>query len=140
MTTAIDTNVIVALWGKDDTLNSAAESGLNTALRRGGLVISAPVFAELMACPGRSEAFLDSFLRDTGIRVDWELDEAVWRRAGSAFQNYAARRRKHRGPEPRRILADFLIGAHALERRYWLLTLDDRLYRLAFPGLRVTKV
>jgi len=30
-----------------------------------------------------------------------------------------------------------VIGAHALHRGHRLLTLDDRLYRAAFPGLRI---
>ena len=140
MTTAIDANVIVALWDKDDAVNSAAESALDTALRRGHLVIPAPVFAELLACPGRSESFLDAFLKDTGISVDWNLDEAIWRTAGLAFQNYAVRRRKQRDYGPRRILADCLIGAYALEKRCRLLTLDDRLYRVSFPGLTIARV
>ena len=41
---------------------------------------------------------------------------------------------------PRRILADFLIGAHALEGGHTLLTLDDHLYRKAFPRLAVVRV
>jgi predicted nucleic acid-binding protein len=47
MTTAVDTSVIVALWDRDDVLNSAAQSALDAALERGSLTISAPVFAEL---------------------------------------------------------------------------------------------
>lgn len=140
MTTAIDTNVIVALWDKDDAVNSAAQAALDAALRRGRLVIPAPIFAELRACPGRSEAFLDAFLKDTGISVDWNLDEAIWRTVGRAFQNYAARRRKQRDYGPRRILADFMIGAYGLEKRCHLLTLDDRLYRVSFPGVAIARV
>lgn len=140
MTTAIDTNVIVALWDRDDALNSAAQSALDNALGQGPLIVPPPVFAELMACPGRSEAFLDSFFNDTGITVDWDVGETVWRTAGRAFQAYVARRKRHRGSGPRRILADFLIGAYALEKGYRLLTLDDRLYHVAFPGLRIAGV
>ena len=70
------------------------------------------------------------------MAVGWDVDEAIWRAAGRAFQDYVARRRKQREPGPRRILADFLIGAYASERGYRLLTLDDRLYRSAFSGLR----
>ncbi|PYV28639.1 MAG: PIN domain nuclease [Acidobacteria bacterium] len=136
MRTAIDTNIIVALWDKNDALNRAAQSALDAAIGRGALVVPAPVFAELMACPGRSEAFLDEFFRHTGMAVGWDVDEAIWRAAGRAFQDYVARRRKQREPGPRRILADFLIGAYASERGYRLLTLDDRLYRSAFSGLR----
>jgi predicted nucleic acid-binding protein len=140
MTTAIDTNVIVALWDRDPVLNSAAQSALDKALARGALLIAGAVFTELMAAPGRSESFLDSFCKETGINVDWSVDESIWRAAGRAFQTYAARRRKQRDPGPRRILADFLIGAHALEGGYQLLTLDDHVYRTAFPNLTVVKV
>jgi len=140
MTTAIDTNVIIALWDRDLALSSAAQSALDSELARGSLVISAPVFAELMAALGRTEIFLDSFFQDTGITIDWTLHEAVWRTAGRAFQKYAARRKKQEDSAPRRILADFLIGAHAVEGGYRLLTLDDRLYRAAFPGLAVVRM
>jgi hypothetical protein len=140
MTTAIDTNVIVSLWDRDPSLNSAAESALDAALARGGLVVAAPVFAELMACPGREQGFLDTFFREAGIAIDWDLDEAIWRTAGEAFQAYAARRRRHGAAGPRRILADFVIGAHALRKTYGLLTLDDRLYRAAFPGLEIVGI
>lgn len=140
MTTAVDTNVIVALWDRDDALSSAAQSALDGALDRSTLTVAAPVFAELMACPGRSETFLDLFFKETGITVDWNLDENVWRTAGRALQLYAARRRRQRDFGPRRILADFLIGAHALEKGCRLLTLDDRLYRTAFPALKIVGV
>jgi predicted nucleic acid-binding protein len=68
------------------------------------------------------------------------LHEAFWRAAGQAFQKYAARRREKPASGPRRILDDFLIGAHASERGYRLLTLDDRLYRAAFPSLALIRV
>ena len=137
MTTAIDTNVVVALWDKDPTLSLAAQTALEAAFNRGNLVVSAPVFAELIAAPGRTETFVTSFLEETGIAIDWDLGEAVWRSAGRAFQGYAERRRKQRDPGGRRILADLLIGAHAQTRSYRLLTLDERLYKVAFPSLTI---
>ena len=140
MITAIDTNVFIALWDLDHTISSLARALLRTALESGGLVVAAPVFAELLACQGRDEAFLDAFFRDTGITTDWKLDEAVWRAAGRAFQAYAARRRRHGNSGPRRILADFVIGAHAIEKAHPLLTLDDRFYRTAFPRLIIVRV
>ena len=140
MTTAVDTNVFVALWDPDPTLSSAARALLGTALESGGLTVAAPVFAELLAFPDRDEAFLDAFFQDTGIAIDWKLDEAVWRAAGRAFQAYAARRKRHRDSGPRRILADFVIGAHATEKAHRLLTLDDRFYRTAFPRLLIVRV
>jgi predicted nucleic acid-binding protein len=137
MTTAIDSNILIALWDKDDALNTLAQRGLDSALGRGQLTIAAPIFAELLAIPGRNETFLDSFFGDTGISVDWNLGESVWRVAGLAFQSYVARRRRQPNLGPRRILADFLIGAHALQNGYHLLTLEGRLYRASFPRLRV---
>jgi predicted nucleic acid-binding protein len=140
MTTAIDSNIIVALWDKDPTLSLAAQTALETAFNRGGLAVSAPVFAELLAAPGRTETFVNSFLEETGIVVEWELGEAVWRSAGRAFRSYAERRRKQRDSGTRRILADFLIGAHAEKRGYRLLTLEERLYRAAFPSITVETI
>lgn len=135
MTTSIDTNVFIAFWDRNDVLNSQARAALEAAFSRGRLIVVAPVYSELLAFPRRTEAFLDLFFKDTGIELDWNLDEPIWRMAGRAFQGYAARRRRYRDSGPRRILADFLIGAHSLRRGHRLLTLDDHFYRSAFPNL-----
>lgn len=137
MTTAIDTNVLVALWDTDARLNTAAQKALDSAQERGALVISGAVYAELLALPGRTENMLDEFIEITAIRVDWESREGIWRAAGNAFQSYAHRRKAKREELPRRILADFFIGAHASVHRYRLMTLDQRLYRAAFPKLEI---
>jgi predicted nucleic acid-binding protein len=139
MITAIDTNVIVALWAEDE-INVAAEAALEKAYQRGRLIVSAPAFAELIAAPGRTEGFVNSLLEENGIVIDWDLHEPIWRAAGRAFQAYAERRRKQGDPGTRRILADFLIGAHAQVRGYRLLSLDERLYRAAFPSLKIETV
>jgi len=140
MTTAIDSNILVALWDADDTLHRSARQLLEEASETGQLVISGLVYAELLAAPGRSEEFLDRFCEETGIRIEWELKERVCREAGNAYQKYAERRRKQGTNGSRRILADFLIGAHALVSGYRLLTLDGRMYRASFPKLRVETI
>jgi predicted nucleic acid-binding protein len=140
MTTAIDSNVLVALWDASDALHPVARKALESQFALGNLAISGVVYAELLAAPARTEAFLDKFCEDTGVVVEWELKEDVWRVAGRAFQGYAARRRKQTAAEPRRLLADFVIGAHALVQGYRLLTLDDGLYRRAFPKLAIVTV
>jgi len=136
MITAVDTNVFVALWNRDDSWNRSAETALDSAFARGGLVICAPVYSELLALPGRTEAFLDSFFSENSVLVDWELEERVWRAAARAFQSYTANK-KGRAAGPRRILADFLIGAHALEKKCPLLTFDQGIFEKAFPGLKI---
>jgi predicted nucleic acid-binding protein len=137
MTTSIDTNVIVALWNSQEFLNQAAASALNAARSKGQLVISAVVYSELLAAPGRKEAFVDQFCEDTGIFIEWDFSERIWRSAGRAFQLYAIRRTRQKSSQPRRILADFLIGAHAQVSAYTLLTLDSGIYRTAFPKLSI---
>jgi predicted nucleic acid-binding protein len=137
VTVALDTNVIVALWDAADALHPVARKALEEVSSREALVICGVVYAELIGAPGRTEAFVDRFCEEAGIAVEWELKERIWRWAGVAFQGYASRRKKQSGAEPRPLLADFLIGAHALENGYKLLTLDGGMYRRAFPGLRL---
>lgn len=137
MTTALDTNVLVALWDIDPRLNTAAQKALDAAQEKGALVISGAVYAELLALPGRTEDMMDQFMEVTGIHVDWESRERIWRAAGKAFQSYVSRHTRKKEELPRRILADFFIGAHASLHRYFLMTLDQRLYRAAFPELEI---
>ena len=61
----------------------------------------------------------------------------MWTEAGNRFARYAARRRKTTGQSPRRLLADFLIGAHALVQAERLLTLDPKVYQQDFPELQL---
>jgi predicted nucleic acid-binding protein len=140
VTTALDTNVIVTYWGPDASLNLAVQVALESAFSRGNVTIAAPVFAELLAGPGRSESFVNGFFDDTGIAIDWDLGEAVWRAAGRAFREYAERRRKQRAPGSRRLLVDFVVGAHAAIHGYRLLTLDEHLYQAAFPKLIIETI
>lgn len=137
MTTSIDSNIVVALWWEPDPLNRAASQLLNQARKSGKMIVSAPAFAELSGDPNRSGEELDAFFAETGILIDWNFEEEIWREAGTAYRGYVRRRRSSSGVTPRRILADFLIGAHALVRGFPLLTLDKRLYAAAFPRLKI---
>jgi predicted nucleic acid-binding protein len=81
---------------------------------------------------------VERFLQETAIDVDWHLSRQVWESAALAFRAYAECRRTQAGDlGPRRILADFIIGAHALHRVSSLLTFDQRIYCAAFPTLNV---
>ncbi len=134
--TAIDSNVLIGLWNPNDSLNSEAQLALDAAAQRGPLVIAAPVFVELRAMPGRDEGIIDVFLARTGIAIDWKIDERIWREAARANNEYVAHRRKN-FKLPRRIAADFVIGAHAAVRGHSLLTFDQRTFRSAFPNLQL---
>lgn len=139
MTTAIDTNVIASLIDNRGEDSELAKRLLEVAAASSLLLIAGPVYAELRGFRGRTEGYLDRFLADTYIRVDWDMGEAVWRLAGDANQAFSARRRRQNLQAPRRILADFLIGAHALVNQYTLLTLDQHHYRAAFPKLKLQR-
>jgi hypothetical protein len=140
MTTSIDSNVLATLWDEKDVFNARVRDVLDERSGSSRLVISGVVYAELLAAPGRGEGFLDYFLERTEIRVDWQIGEAILRMAGTKFRAYSARRKRSHSEAPRRILADFLIGAHAEVNRFDLLTLDQRLYRAAFPQLTLMTV
>jgi hypothetical protein len=107
------------------------------ARSEGGLVICAPVYCELLAYPSATRQFVQEFLGETGILVDFLLDEEVWQRAADSFVTYAKRRRRSRGGSPKRMLVDFVVAAHALLRADRLMTLDASRYRQDFPKLHI---
>ncbi len=136
MTTALDSNVLSALWSTEPSAPRVGQE-LRNARALGAVVISAPVYVELCAHPLASRDWVDNFLLETSIAVDFSLDELVWRKAADGFGAYAERRRKSGGTSPKRLLTDFLIAAHALLRADRLFTLDPSRYQKDFPGLRL---
>jgi predicted nucleic acid-binding protein len=135
--TAVDTNVISALWSQEHAATGMTDL-LFSARQEGGLVVCAPVYAELMAYPRATKAFVDAFLEATGIEVHVNLSRGIWERVGEAFSAYAQRRRKDRTGQPKRLLVDFIVGAHALLAADRLLTLDPKRYRTAYPELMLS--
>jgi len=132
--TAIDTNVLSALWS-GESLASLVSETLDRAAGSGGLVVCGAVYAELLAHPKAKLDFVDDFLSTTGISIDFDLGETVWRAASARFAKYASRRRGSRGGSAKRLLADFIVGAHALTRSDRLFTLDPSRYSRDFPEL-----
>lgn len=103
----------------------------------GALMISGAVHAELRAHPRLSAGQLAEFLATYRIQVDFETEQEIWRLAGDAFASYVERRRRAGHGEPKRLLADFIIGAHAQVRADRLATLDRSRYAAVFPRLRM---
>jgi predicted nucleic acid-binding protein len=139
MRTAIDSNVFSALWSNEPLAGAAAER-LGSAKDEGGVVISAAVYAELLAYPKATESFVNSFLEDTGVEVDFELQRSTWIEAGRRFAAYAKRRRRTARQSPKRLLADFIIGSHALAQTDRLMTLDAKRYERDFPELKLMPI
>jgi predicted nucleic acid-binding protein len=136
MRTSIDANIFSAIWSREPGADLIAAQ-LGKAKMEGALIISPFVFSELLAYPGADEAYVRGVLHATGVTVDLKLDEKLWSEAGLRFARYAARRRISAGEGPRRLLADFLIGAHALVQAERLMTLDPKIYRQDFPELEL---
>jgi predicted nucleic acid-binding protein len=134
--TSIDTNILSALWSNEPSAANIP-GRLGEAKGHGALLIAPVVYAELLAYPKATESFVEGFLSDTGITVDFELQKSVWVDAGRRFARYAIQRRKSGHGEPNRLLADFLIGSHALLQADRLMSLDPTRYQQYFPELKL---
>lgn len=138
MRTAIDTNVISAVWAGESSATAAMIS-LGNAAMEGSLVICPVIYIELRAYPGATSSFVGGFLEKTHIALDWNLEKPVWVLAAERFQQYAERRRRQEQGEPKRVMADYLVGAHASLHADRLLTFDQRVFRTDFPELRLSQ-
>lgn len=133
MRTAIDTDILSALWSGEPSASRISQF-LYGSTGVGGLVIHPFVYMEARAHPRASVAVVNQFLKDTRIDVDWISGEQVWLLAAERYEQHVQRRRRQ-GGGPKRFPADFLVAAHALLRADRLVTLDQRNYRADFPEL-----
>lgn len=137
MPAAVDTNVLLPVLRGDADSAGVLVPFLDRFIGSMGLVISGPVYAELAAAPGMQVAALDRFLAAGAIAVELDLARDVWLAAAASYRSYAERRVASGAGWPRRILADFLIGAHAQLRAELLLTYNADDFSRMFPDLEV---
>lgn len=155
MTTALDTNALLAVLYEDDHTD-ASEQAIRDAYQRGKLVITPIVYAELAADGHFLDAdSLDTFLADFSIDVVEPSRNALFA-SGEAFAIYLDRRpdgvQCHScgaeqsvtcdacgsGIHPRQHLApDFLIGGHAAIDTDGIVSFDSSFYSTYFPSLPV---
>lgn len=136
MRTALDTNILSALWSREPLATAIAKQ-LGEAKLQGALILSPVVYAELLAYPRATESFVNDFLAETGIKIDFHFEDSVWIESGRRFARYANRRRQSAREGPKRLLADFIVGSHALLQADRLMTLDPTRYKQDFPELRL---
>ncbi len=137
MRAAVDTNVLLPVIRGGAGTAAFLVPFLDRFIQSMGLVLCGPVYAELAAAPGLQVDALDRFLAAGAIAVHWDLSRDVWLRAADAYRAYADRRRADGGGWPRRILADFVIGAHAELHADLLLTYNSGDFGRMFPDLEV---
>ncbi|MCY4093848.1 MAG: type II toxin-antitoxin system VapC family toxin [Gammaproteobacteria bacterium] len=128
MITAVDTNILIDVLFDDQTNRSHSVNLIRRAYNSGAIVVSSVVYAELAsAIPDRRE--LDNALAFASITVSL-IDSAAAFEAGRRWRQY----RQSGGPRTR-IIADFLIGAHALLKADRFITRDRGFFSTYFPEL-----
>lgn len=130
MITAVDTNVLLDVLTADPRFGNASRGALARCIQEGSLVACEVVWAEIAAAFPTRKAF-DRSMETMGLAFE-ALDEPAAASAGLSWRRYRAA-----GGSRRRILADFLIGAHADLHADRLLTRDRGFYRSYFSRLTV---
>ena len=130
MITALDTSVLLDVLVNDPRHADRSEALLFQVYQQGSLIISPAVYAELVPQAWHRDE-LDGWLQQVRIKVvPFTADHAYT--AGVAHAAY-----RKAGGKRQRILADFLIGAHAFHEANQFLTRDRGFYRRYFSGLTI---
>ena len=127
---ALDSSVVIDVLTADDSFGSSSSFALSNALAKGDVVVCEAVVAEVQLMLDTSGNIMET-LNAMGIRF-LAINEPAAVRAG-----VMNRRFRDRGGRRERVVADFLIGAHALLQCDGLITRDAAFFRDYYKGLKV---
>ncbi|MCA1834241.1 MAG: type II toxin-antitoxin system VapC family toxin [Actinomycetota bacterium] len=130
MITAVDSNILIDFFVEGQRFSPSSRKALRGCAEQGAIVACEIVVAEVGAHFPSSGAASAAF-ESMGITFE-ALDFAAALVAAEAWRSY-----RRRGGKRDRMVADFLIGAHAQTRADRLLTRDRGFYRTNFKRLRL---
>ena len=128
MITAVDANVLLDIFIASDRHGLQSKERLVAAYDAGAIIVSDVVYAELVPS-FRDRIALDSALLELGATLS-PIDSSIAYEAGLRWKRYRAA-----GGPRNRIIADFLIDAHALAVADVFLTRDRGFFSTYFPEL-----
>ena len=128
MITAVDTNILLDIFLPSDEHGPRSRRLLRDAYEAGAIILCNIVYAELVPA-FKDRASLDAQLARLRITLA-QIDTSIAYEAGLRWKRY----RSAGGPRSR-IIADFLIGAHAAATANNFLTRDRGFFSNYFPEL-----
>ncbi len=130
MITAVDTSALIDVFGAHARFGPLSANALRRCLNEGAVVACASVWSETRAAFPSDDAFRAA-MEALGVAFS-APSEPTATLAGVICKKYHAA-----GGKRDRVVADFLIGAHASVQCDRLLTRDRGYYRKYFAGLTV---